>query len=472
MQSGAECGVLVKPRVMQSSNAQPEHGEKSKPSQRPPISAGYRTEHRAWTVLLALPLVTFGAVLLLTYTIKPTPINTGDPLYDKYLAWVADDLEDNFNPRHFFPYIRNYYSENEEDYDPLASWESGFKDDPRYWMIRYRHSKTLTDKEHGSWENNIKLLEKARELGVADGAILFILLRELENEVSDDYYYNPPGSPNSLEYIAEICKYDRQLIDEKVGPEHDQLLAELLEVAGDNSLAHYYAAMYDTQRGDYEAAIEHMADGNRAPNISRLRGFPYDRNFTNFTAGNPLADKVLNGSILLDQMSLSLPNFTDLKRMVKLLVANAVANQDFAALDEIHTFACRYGTLGEAFGIFHLVIGLDYAGQVQKGLGNSAGYSPSKPQQADLAKLTALQSQIKGQSRNIKTGFNAMPFGISKINLELLYIESVLSNKKSLYVHTYKYAYDQFIKEQTALAQIKPLFEQMESFNYNTLTWE
>ena len=380
---------------MQNSRAQSEQGEAGSAAWHTSKGAGHKIERAVWIVLLVLPLLAYCVVAVLAYSIKPTPINTGDALYDKYLAWVADDLANNYRGSIAKPYGNRWgsagYSVN---LDPFASWEAEFGNDPRYWMLRYRHSMGTRIDEWGFSEFNISYLEQAYELGVVDGAILFILLKEMDSNFSNESDYNSTNIPHSPKAAADYQKFKRSEIDRQVGTEHNQLLAELLEVAGDESLPHYYAALCDGQRGNYEQAFLHLSEGNQAPNNSSLIGFPIERVSLDLRSATPLPDKLISGLILGEEVALLLPDFIEIKNLGKVLVSDAVSRNDRAALDEFHTFACRYGGLGGGSVMTHLV-GTVLVGQVESEFSNNLGSSLNAQQTSNLATLTNLKGQQK-----------------------------------------------------------------------------
>ncbi len=455
---------------MQSSSTKHEHGDFGKsaqPTLLTPKGDGYRAERTFWIVMLALPLLAYCVVAVQSFSIKPVPITTGDALYDRYLTWVADGLDSNtaFGNRtqRLDPHL---------GWDPFADWEAEFGNDPRYWMLRYRYAESEITKTWQYRKNVIGHLEKARELGMADGAVLLVLLTQIDDEIwNESRQWAPTGKSRSSNF-DELQKFLRGQVDEQIGAEHDKLLAELLEAAGNESLPHYYAAMFDSQRGDYAAAIAHLADGNRAPDNTTLVGFPFQRHMTDLLAGNPLPDDLIGGSILMDWYNLPMPNFIETKQMLKALVAEAVSREDRAGLDEIHTFACRFGR-AEGSTLITSLVALVMIQIVETEYSNSVSGSLSPAQASKLLQLTNMRGKVKSHFTMTGTSMPYYnPLSMPLAQKSLWFIEGGLSGGRTTTAEYFQKYHDYYVNQNSSLNQGFQLFEQLEAFNYNTLEFE
>lgn len=430
-----------------------------------------------WQALILLPVTAWLVLVLAATTYSAPPQRTGDPLLDKYCALITPralavgfDFEEGVSK-----------SELLEDYE-LAKWRDEFGDDPRYWMLRYNCTPEhfligKSDHAYLGVQDRVYFLEEARRFRVTNGAVLLNLLREYEFAWSRDI-----ASDDSLPALADNADPAEQLrarrleIDSRYGSEQAQLLSELLAAAGDQALPHYYAAMYDVEHGDYQAALDELARGNGAPHNSALWGFPYDDLLERMRAGASAPDKIGGASILSSLVAWPMPDYVPLRRVTTNLIDDAVARGDTRALDEINTFVCRFGDSdgGTVLGALIGQILLQYEWK-------SASTSWPQPLTAEQQKALGELRQELDKLRNLLTTtiksstWYKNPSGIqTAAQLKpLAAAEALLGGRRNLNITTLEALYNDTYAAQQALGgPIHDLFGKIESFEYTTFSWK
>jgi len=429
-----------------------------------------------WLALGLLPLAAWLVLAILASGYNPPQRLTGDALFDKYCQAIT--------PRQLAAGISlglgGLHSRFLADSE-LAAWEGEFGNDPRFWMLRYHCTAQPGDEYDSGFseegiQDRLRYLEAARRRGVVDGAVLLNLLRRYESDWSSataqDVSVPPPGrNADPTEYVrAQLAA-----VDARFGEEEAQLLDELLAAAPDQARPHYYAALYATQRSDYDRAFEELARGNRAPHNSALWGFPYDELLTRMRTGGKLPDKVSGGAVSLSIFMLPLPDFVSFKRGTIMLIDDAVARQDAAALAEIHTFACRFGD-AEGNQTIGALVGLVMLRKVWEAAYNNWPQPLSADQQKALnelhQELDKLKSEIRRAGSNSNWPFNVPGIPGTAPMKATDAVQLLLSSWRSLNVTLLEALSDETLAEQQALGgQCHQLFKKIESFDYTTFSW-
>ncbi len=404
--------------------------------------------------------------------------DTGDPLYDKFLVWVAEDSEfraaEMLDTRDGYFLCRHYPS----DPQPLQSWEAEFGNDPRFQMLKYWAFTSLKG-WYSDRRPDLEPLDEAQKQQIVGGVLLLTLLECIDKQ---HWKGNKPNSAPRLS-PSEIGKQSRKIIDEQDGISHAQLLTELLDIAGEDSFPHYYAAICETQRGEFEAAFTHIANGNKAPHNTNYVSFPFDNLLADIRSDQPQIGKKLWSSIIVSVNNIPMPDISQFDSMTKILALEAVRNGDWKALDDLHTFSCRLGK-GEGADCFFAIISETMVGNILVQVLDNPGRKLSPQQTANLSQLNDLRSKTRAlclSAGGISPSFISHPFQDHKELARRLgnkYLYAECENEVNGYTWSKPklYAvemYDNFREQQAALeGPIRQLFEQMESFNYNTLEFE
>ncbi|MCH7472609.1 hypothetical protein IIA79_06620 [bacterium] len=402
-----------------------------------------------WASLFLLPVLAWAVLVAMAFSHMPPPLSTGDALFDKYLQAVATALP---MAGGSMGHSLDLLSGNPAalDDEVFARWEPEFGNDPRFWMLRH-YATTQVPAQHRSKYANLGVqpevyyLEEARRRGAADGPVLSRLL----------------------------LSYDSAWPSEAVdGAEHEKLLNDLLTAAPGEALPYYYAAMYEAERGNYEAALDHLKAGNRAPHNSKLIGFPFDRLWQDMREGRPLPDKFLSGMLCSWAAWLSLTNFIKTKQFVRQLAEDAVAREDLAMLDELHTFACRFGN-AEGNTILDGLVGLVMAETVENTATSKWPQLHSSEQNKALGELNVKHGKLVNQFIAINSQSSWIWRQSSPLQAFLLSAVDILSGGHSTAIFYAEEVHDDALREQTVLGGvIDQMFRELESFDYTKLDWE
>jgi len=308
------------------------------------------------TCLLALlPVLAWLVLAIYAWAASPPPASTGDPLLDK--------LDHALTAQLFYSYSRGFIDAGLPDKE-IAAWEPVFGNDPRYWILRFHlTSEQLplfrvengellmgsNEEKRSTWGISREFIREARRRGITDGPVLLRLLSQFESDWRDEaeaaVKMEPPKSKNDpTAYLAAT----RAVMDERHGVEHQALLDELLAAAPDQALPRYCAAFCEAERGNYDEAIAYLAAGNRARHCSAMNGFPFDELSAATRSGGKLSSEIADEALWVAYLAMPLPNYQQYKRAFQALTAQAIKAQDLAALDELHTYACRYGAADNA----------------------------------------------------------------------------------------------------------------------------
>ena len=428
-----------------------------------------------WLLLILLPVTAWAVLAILASTYVSPQSATGDPLLDKYCNAVIDQALATGLDREWLIY-NNYQLEDAV----FASWEDEFAADPRFWMLRYHQTadesveRAGIQVKYGKYPS-VHYLEEARRRGLADGAVLLRLLCSYDSawlNATSEYVTMP--KPQRGGNFAEYYKAQRDAVDEHYGQEHQELLSKLLAVAADEALPHYYAALYASERGDCEAAIAEIIRGNRAPRNTVLQGFPFDDLWHRMRTGKPLPEKAASGILCQEAIALALPNFIKFKAMTRQLIADAIEREDLGVLEELNTFACRFGD-AEGNQMIGALVGLVMV-QLTWEAANSSWPQPFQPDQQQALrelkqKIDGLKNEIRGISRQATWPTN-LPGAISQLGMLTIY-ENMLNGGRGFSVMFVESLHDEALAEQQGLAgTVHQLFIEIESFDYTTLSWE
>lgn len=449
--------------------------EHSSPALRAPARQPWLAEGRGvWLALILVPIVAWGALLLTVCVAVPPRASSGDPLLDKFVGALAASTSDPALSPWGMP-----ADTTDIDDTGLAEWEAEFGDDPHYWMLRYhlagysseRFPSELAGVDLGP---RVRYLEEAHRRSAVDGAVLLRLLRECDSVWRErTYQYVDVQPPGRNEDKGPFVRAVREAVDQRYGEPHRQLLDELLSTAPDQALAHYYAAIYEAERGDYEAAVAALRTGNRAAHDSTLTGFPFDELRHGMRTGQPLEDKLASGRLCHLSIAVPMPNFTVVKDMVKLLIAEAIERQDLAALDELHTFACRYCG-AEGADVIHALVGCVMITLPLMAVRDQWPEPLSAEARRALDELEAKKDQLRAEISGLSSNSFWNVYGqMPPRQYWLSYAESLLTGGGGFSLIYLEMLHDDTLREQQGLAgKVRELVDEIETFDYTTLSWE
>lgn len=431
-----------------------------------------------WLSLILLPVALWAVLLILVFARKGEPVTTGDALLDRYLAALAQRIGSDLVSADW-P-VAFGIDDAVVDAAIYDGWEPEFGDDPRFWMLRFHLTAEAPRENYSDLDDLSHLrptyyLEEARRRGAVDGAVLLTLLRANDSQwVSEAGASLSVTRPKRGEDRGPYEEARRAIVDELHGGEHRQLLNELLAAAPDEAVPHYYAAICATQRDDYEGALAHIALGNRASSNNSLIGFPYEALWERMRNGEPLPDKALCGAACTSfWVSVSIPDFLRIKWMFKALLSDAVERGDWQAVDELHTFACRFGS-SEGLTSIQALVGVMLVGLVEEAVRAEWPEPLRAEQKRALYELGAEQNNASSQLRAAQTGA-AFTQGIQSMSGWGLVpqFELLLSEGRTAVLFLWEAMYQDALQEQTTLGgPVRRLFEEMERFDYTKLGWE
>ncbi len=237
------------------------------------------------------------------------------------------------------------YTVTEEHILPL---ESEFGDMPEYWQLRY----LLSPAEP---EERILLLQKAVDVAPDDAASLYLYWLETESTGGGIYrsVHMKFGTRNEESLTPEEVSLCRNW---------PQLPAEGLERAarldGQNAMMYYWTAQKFSILGEHEHVLELLKLGNVCPHNVEVCLFPTSYVFSHVAELSDIvgAERVGCSATLETLWSARpLPNYIELKDMVKEFCVAANLGCDMQALNTVHRFACRFGETQDAPMIQRLV---------------------------------------------------------------------------------------------------------------------
>ena len=467
--------IVIRGREVKNSGHSGRAQEGGSPAVHTPTRQPWLAEGRGvWLALILAPILAWAALLLTVYTTVPPRASTGDPLLDKLVRTITASTSD--------PALTGWgMATNSTDIDETirAEWEAEFGDDPHYWTLGYHltgySAESFTSEFAGvDLGPRVRYLEEARRRGAVDGAVLLRLLREYDSAWKQQAYpsvgVSPPQRDESkVPYVRAL----RAVIDQQHGEAHQQLVDELLAAAPDQALAHYHVAIYEAERGDYEAAVAELRAGNRAAHVSTLTGFPFDELRHDMRAGEPLEDKLASGRLCHLSISVPMPSFIVVKDMVKLLIAEAIERQDLAALDELHTFACRY-CAAEGADMIQALVGCVMIALPLNAVRDQWPEPLSAEARKALDEFEAKKDQLKAEIRGLSSNSFWNVYGqMPPRQYWLSYAESLLTGGGSFSLIYLEMLHDDTLREQQGLAgKVKQLVDEIETFDYTTLSWE
>ncbi|MBN2081260.1 hypothetical protein JW859_03535 [bacterium] len=433
-----------------------------------------RFSNAAWITLATVPVLAWLVLATQTMTYRsPAPV-TSDPLFNRFMERISRHIA--FIQSDATNYY--YYGAGIPAYE-LAGWEKEFGNDPRFWQLCYYFANELpeeyvTELPGSGYDAEVHYLEEARRRGIADPLIMIELYTQVENAVRQQAREALQSELTGVTDRIQINLAYWRYIDEHFAAEFAQLQDEVLAVAGDDSWPYYRFALVAFEHGDYDAAWELIAQGNRAP-VSRLvLGFPFTEIVGEFWAGRKPPDSFIGGVLCERLITLPLPNYIRFKEMVIRLAEDARAREDLAVLNELHVFCCRFGAVDNG-SLIQAMVGRSMAQKVLDAAQNNWPEKHSAKQRQGFAKLQQKWVDISNTSRNISnqcTNANRMAryTGVqtSKVRLSL----DLLGGSLWLIMDEYESLYDAFYIEYSGMhTQIVPLFEEVAQFDYATLSW-
>ncbi|GEM_PF-2307429 len=460
--------------------ADTQHSSRERDSGSPDAHAAARQPWLAegrgvWLALIVAPVLAWCALLVTVYTAVPPSASTGDPLLDRLLGTIAASKSDPALSPWGMPTDARGICEG-----VLAEWEVEFGDDPRYWMLCYHFARCSTEGYSSEWaevdlDPRARYLEEARRRGAVDGAVLLRLLRACDRawrEATNQYVAVTPPQHRD-ETKAPYLQARRAAVDQYRGTEYKLLLSELFAAAPDEALPYYYAAMYETERGNYDAAVDKLRQGNAAPRNTSLTGFPFDELWGGMRAGRPLNDKLVSGRLCEHSLMLALPDFIMVKDTAKLLIAEAIERQDLAALDELHTFGCRFGS-AEGTTLIQALLGCVLIVLPLQAVKDQWPEPLSVEARKALDELEAKKDRLRAKLRAIGSPSTLYLAGqLPPRQYWPLYAESLLTGSGSFSLIYLEKLHDDTLLEQQAFGgRIQQLVDEIETFDYTTLSWE
>jgi hypothetical protein len=426
----------------------------------------------AWAVLVLLPVAAWVVVLVLVLTYQPQPIITGDALYDRFLAAVAAMDYSDWRARQYKSFGEpNLASDNAM----FVEWEKEFGTDPRFWMLCYKTG-SYTDSC-----DEINYLEEARRRGIADGAILLELLREYDSrwryEVSDLFVRETKLQQDTMRLALDSKQHNlsesRRLVDERHFDEHRKLQDELFDAVPDAAQPYYYAMQIATERGDYDEAWKYLSQGNCVQLKNVFGCFPYHRYMQDIKNGYVLPDMLVSGNLAFKAGQAARTNEISQKDIVKLLTRDAVNREDFAALDELHTYACRYRDMGNhALGRAYISFAL--AGIVSSGVTKDMQVIFSLEESKALKELDVKLNRLRQELIAVDQARTSYGQGDIATVYEIMgFVDFISGTSNNADIVSAEHQHDEMLIGQTALpGKIDQLFREIECFDYATLSWE
>jgi hypothetical protein len=158
-----------------------------------------------------------------------------------------------------------------------------------------------------------------------------------------------------------------------------------------------------------------------------------------------------------------------------MLIDDAVKREDLAALDTIHTFACRYGD-AESNGTISTLVGEVLIQKVWEAASNNWPQPLTAEQNKALGELKLEIDNVHSAIRGTRSA-STWPFGNSTLpaitQMKPVEIaQLLLGGGRSLNAMMVESMNDDTLAEQQALGgPIHKLFEKIETFDYTTFSW-
>jgi len=485
--------------------------------QRPRATRGWqarqrRIERAVWITLAAVPLAALAVLGCLALFIRPQPVNTGDKVLDAFMQQLYD--RDELVPSNSIGMQVSGYWPLPGRMDPatLTDLQQRYAGDPRLSLLLYHFSGDTesTPRYYGSAtgtlvvppagvsleqpterqssvagiavDPSVQYLEQARAGGYADAAVLVRLLRAYSgawNSHAQALYGEPsPGRNAPQSEVMAYFKAIRLEQDRLFGEQERQLLSELFAAAPDEALPHYYAAQFAAERGDYEAALAELRAGNRAPRNTTMVGFPFDILYRQARQGQAVGDKLISGWLASAAQFDALPNYILFKCAVKNMVYMASERRDLAALDELHTFGCRFGSM-EGGSVIDGLVGQVLVKLVYKAVVKDRPVPISAEQSKALGELHTKFGALLSQTKALSSRYNSLnqfqmpqnPQQAARYVLQLGVDQ--LSGGRSTNIRYLEASNDMLVAEQTALAgQISQTWAEIARFDYKKIGWD
>lgn len=470
----------------------------------------HRIELGVWLTLALVPLLALAVAAVLALSSRPQPVQTGDAVLDSFIEQLAASGE--LVPSSSAGMAASGYWPMPGQVGPtcLAVLEQRFAGDPRLSLLQY-HFKREQDNTSEIYQSasgamfvpssssasspsaeyqssvagiaidrSVRYLEDARAGGYAGATVLLCLLRNYEggwySASREQLGGSPPDRKTAPAKRMAYYMAVRKIQDAKYGAAERQLLSELKAAAPEEALPHYYAAQFAAERGDYDAALSELRAGNRAPRNSAMVGFPYDLLYQQARQGKLLGDKLTTGWLAEAGEVEALPNFMRTKEAVRMLLFAADQRHDLAGLDELHTFACRFGC-AEGSTVIQALVGLVLDGMVDK---EAAGCSPTPLDSEQFTALSELRRQrdslkaqlkLAGQAGTPSLGSAQAPRQLAQLVLQNAVAQ--LTGGRSAAISGLEEACSNTLAEQQALAgPVQILWDYIERFDYSKIGWE
>jgi hypothetical protein len=439
----------------------------------------------AWGLILGAPLGMWLALAVLVLAHKPHHIpGSGDRLLDTWLQAAMDTSTYSYTTT---AEPGGFLSAGIPE-RTWRQWEGQFGHDPRFWMLCY-HQRGPAEGEYDSAVAGVQVpgacryLEEARQRGLADGAVLYNLLREYDSawnasvdaeiEAQGKAAATPKPTTNAQRLaVQQHWSLARsRLVDPRFGVKEAALLKELLAAAPDEACVHYFAGQLAYKRQDYAAALACIARGNQAQHNRILCGFPDDAVVRAARAGHLVGgDEQLTGVLRMATWWYSPQTPIDAKQTVNGLSAWAAQRRDWEGLNTMQQYGCRYATTDNG-GLLEALVGYMLVRYIDGNVKATPGLTLTPAQRQALSvqavKVAALRDKIKAfTSKHVPLHHRSL-------------FEHAVAGGMDFFTH----GRARFIREsaeeckslqQEQAAMVGPLrdaFEEIASFDYTTFSW-
>lgn len=446
-------------------------------------SAGRRVDpYRAlWWVLVLVPAALWLALAVAYWSFRPQPIDSGNPLLDKYLTAVVGQTR-LINPANTDPVAWDRASGLPDS--EFAGWTDEFGGEPDYWLLRYYKTAGVPPAIVADYENSDRFarayyLDEARRRGITSPALLMKLVSidvhgwEQHASADVDYTYRQRRS-DLLGYKQAVWR----LVQQRHGGEYRDLMRDLKAAAPDEALPYYFDALVDAKQGEYEQALASIAAGNRAHNCSALSGFPYDQYGLDSPGKVRIADKCLARQFLHARAyPNAYMNDDDITAVVNALVQYAADQDNLAYLTEMKTFICRLARVQNNY-----IHNLRYANLHSISVAVKLHYRYwSRPQtglssdgaeriDAALDEFDKLMGDLK--NRAAASPYQRMLNEPLSVALFLNELEEFFSRGTRQLVLSSESDFDFYQERQRYVEQsVLPVLDKVEGFDFTTLSW-
>jgi len=440
-----------------------------------------------WWAVVLVPATLWLALALAYWGFRPKPLDSGDPLLDKYLdAVIRQSAEVNPAKRDMYGFAAAWSDCFDIDAADLGQWPAEFRDDPRFWLLASHQATELSAGIVAVYNSeqkgvNAYYLDEAHKRGVVCPALLLRLLatdvRSWERlgygQIDFDYRQrqNDPAS-----FYQTLW----QVVSEQHGREYQDLLQELLALAPEEALPYYFSAIVSAKQGQYEQALSSISAGNRAKNCSLLLGFPYELGDSESWLSGRIADKYISRQFCFRSINARVyiePN--EMQEVVGLLVQYATTHDDPASLTELKNFICRLARIHSAYrrelGSGELQDILKRAKQHYNYWSRPAAGTSAKSGDAVIRALdefdqalSALDTALVNISNQQMTSWSQLS-GWQRFTNDC---ENLLSFNSRQEVVSGDSGFAYLQERQRYIEQsVLPVLDKVESFDFETLTW-